>query len=475
MAAEVKQVIEPIPWDRAKGLLNSEYRLDDACAGLIAAATARAKKLGTKAIVYRARYSFGDHVICGRNSFALPARCTEPIVKLGLDGLVPVCLVLKNAFEAYLPFVDDSEHADVPRSLRLLRPGDLFGVFEAANRFCGIDHQKDEWCVSAGARTARLLFPLDDKQVLHHFLAELTPSGDATPPETLATLIRILREAIVHKQSGRHADRKAAYLEDWTWHLMVGLNHKLSSDWSAELMMFPPQWFDGQRRASTHAARCTDEGCEKLQVEVLKTAWLQAQDEVRRALRWQAISKAKEINTLLVVSSKNTPDGVPVQLLACMDDIASGRAVAHVCSKDMDSTAVEQAGPFASIIEYVESGVSNLRRGRQTMPVVVVPTYLRNGCSAYVSFSRPAAAIADLGIPRKSRFFRTVGDQIASAATHLEALIPNVEWATLKLFAQFQKEGKCHKKISTFAKEEGAGLHTDNNFFLQFARVKRRS
>lgn len=101
------------------------------------------------------RYRFGEH-ITSRGVFKPPCPKCAPCRTLksrftrALQS-IPLGLVCSNTAEVFLDSADPATVA--PRPLRLLGPGELFGVFETLDVLFDEEHRKAPWSVVAGARS----------------------------------------------------------------------------------------------------------------------------------------------------------------------------------------------------------------------------------------------------------------------------------------------------------------------------------
>lgn len=434
--------VNKLKWPEALKLLQ-DMKLDQKCGDLIEAAD-ESYCGRNKPFVFFAKYNFGDHII-KKKQFILP-NSDSTFSDLPTD-VVPVCLVLSQQAEVYLPYYGKS---DLPRSLRLLEPGNLFGVFEVANRLLGKEHPIQDWCVSAGSRTVRLLYPLENKAVARYVRKEARFNLSNAPD--------------AYRRGNKH-------LEDWTWYLMVGLSRKYASDWCMEVLIFPDFWCEG------------DHGL-KFRYEVLRTAFEQLQVDNVRAIRDIAIEDAAKnsegyLSTMLEEGDVD-PRGA-IQLLTLLDDVASGRAVAYVPFTGDGKTG--PSGPFDKIIANIDKPLIRMRRVQKVedriVPVVLVPTYLAPGEHGYVSLSRPTLKRADIELKKSDRmtnFLSTVGDYISrpQISKELEALIPELDWSKLCFYAQISDNRPHFKQVKDIQLDE-KNIHTSNAFFLHSVDIKRRS
>ncbi len=416
--------------------------LEDKCSNLIQAANTSASVLGDKAEVILAKYKFGSYIIKEKKFFLPDGNEHE---KYGLiNDVVPICLVLDRQAEVYLnhKHTDSNKTIDLPRSLRLLQPGDLFGVFEVADRLTGLDFNREDWWVTAGVRTARLLYPMNNINVQQYLRDEIQP-------------IDCAKDALTYGVN---------CLEDWTWHIMLGLSHKINTNWFTNIMIFPDQWF-------------TVPSGLKFQCEIFKASWNQVRIDNIRNLRRISISDSCEdpsSDIFQLLQHKNIRGYDGKQLLTLLDDVANGRSLVHIPSfPDKDGCC--PGGPFGKIIEMIEHRLVKERRDAKNsiLPIVLVPHYLSPNNSGYVSLSRPVSFEFNFENDRVTDFLTAAGAQIRKYKPALELLIPRLDWDNLCFYGRFNKIcAKCKKAkdLSDVIPQ----VHTNNKFFLHSIFVKRK-
>jgi hypothetical protein len=407
--ADERMQLQRLEWKAARKLVDASLAKQPA-ESFLRAADAVAGKLRSKAIVYLASYAFGEHIV-DENGFRLPEADTDgrPITGVSVDS--PVNLVIRNQVEVYVPGVyklkptkgySNGVPIDRPHTLRLLSPGELFGTFEAVNRALGISEKRihgmpqPSWRVAAGARSAQLICPIKSA----HASAKLKLQLKAKYPHT---------EGPLH---------------EWPWHLMLPMGAPLP--WRVETLVFPKQWeaadLPWQWRHS-----------------VFSSAWTQVQDdkinEIRRTSLLTNLEREEELQPLLREVSN---PGTAVAFLLYLDAVANGRSPAFVSSHSQRTGA--DAGPFADIVASLTSalGTSGLKRDTSkdvaSAPIVLVPHYLRQGETGFVSFKRgpriPEAGIIEAS---PSDTFARLSRGITACRKALDTLMPAIDWDSLKL------------------------------------------
>ena len=92
-----------------------------------------------------------------------------------------------------------------------------------------------------------------------------------------------------------------------------------------------------------------------------------------------------------------------------------------------------------------------------------------------MSFNRPTtASAAELASDRMPEMLSAVAEQISNAKAALEKLMPDLDWDSLRFYANFQDEGKHHLKLSSLASALGTGVHYTNRYFHHCALVVPR-
>lgn len=113
---------------------------------------------------FLARYSYGEELVRdGR--FRPPCldrppcgSCRELIKAIeSSEATIPLSLVVRGAVEVFVPVSSASTEAAPSRPLRILKPGEFFGVFETLDVVSGLSAEEPRWGVSAGARSVLVL------------------------------------------------------------------------------------------------------------------------------------------------------------------------------------------------------------------------------------------------------------------------------------------------------------------------------
>jgi len=183
--------------------------------------------LKNKASVVVARYHFGEDVFANseyrlpsRNGDALDGNC-EAFTAAEISIGVP----LNRLLEVYLPghIVESTKagyangyRSDRPKLLRALLPGECFGVFETVDRLLVADQRiVSPWCISAGSRCSRLIYPLKSRA-------------------TQGKIQQEFRNILPKRLEGP--------LVDWTWKLIEAIAR--TENWDAKVLFFTRAWED---------------------------------------------------------------------------------------------------------------------------------------------------------------------------------------------------------------------------------------
>jgi hypothetical protein len=242
--------------------------------------------------LFLATYNYGS-VIVGKDGFQAPdcGKDKEDLIGACKESValpIPLALVMSESVEVYLAADDMRKHV-VP--LRVLFPGELFGVFEAVDQMCGKLVSNPVWHVSAGPRSVQILMNWGGRNEL-------------------------VKEALVHRDALdiKHADRgafdaifEAAKLDAWPLLKMVAPQSK-EPDWAAKLLLLPKRWICDDAPASF-----------RLHNIVLRTSWRQssflrsfsAQDSalasMRDGLGAHSDFLLPHVRQIIAISQRETP------------------------------------------------------------------------------------------------------------------------------------------------------------------------
>jgi hypothetical protein len=389
-----------LPWRDALSKLNGlsdQEKVKD----LLSAADKAAKTLGKSAFVYLATYCFADEIVAS-GRLTVPASGANGHLPEGLTGAVPLCVVLRNQVEVFLPgtkSIHDNNGwvtIDNPTSLRLLGPGDVFGTFEAVDRMLGQSSTGSSvWEVSAGVRTAQLIYPLKSKPV----------------------------RSQLEKLLGRRFETDmCGPFYGWQYYVLKALSR--GSSWRAETIVFPQQW--------------EEEGLAwEWRKELLKSAWQRMQVDKGNVLNGGRIAAFVNSHRGL-----NTRDSRSRELLIAFFrtlDAAAGMQipvfVPHVMGVDGN-----EGGPFDQMMARFVEVIAESHMNRNTSltipsgPIVFVPQYLGQCNRGLLSFKH-SGWLRDHSTSDTARTndARAIAETVHAHLPELEKLIPGLNWGEFRM------------------------------------------
>jgi hypothetical protein len=282
-----------------------------------------------------ARYPYGELMV-EEGTFRPPcADCAAVLKKF--DGPVPLAMPLDAAVEVFLPCRWDSRH---PRHipLRVIHPGEMFGVFETLDAILGTADEKAPWAVSSGVRSVWVLAPLGNSEMMKRFFGSL---GYRKPP---------WMEGEPH------------------WKLVQAFSTK-KSQWSTRILLFP--------RTIVETLRSRREGL--LFKMLLETGWVQSS-----ALRHSASQESALHELLSPVLERFGGElyhfATIRQWLSILNGGAPGFCAHWKCN--------DSAGPFSEI----ENALGDLLKEWEFPyhPVLLRPALLSEIDSVYYSVRCPS-------------------------------------------------------------------------------------
>lgn len=181
---------------------------------------------------------------------------------------IPLSLVLKQAVEVFLPIESAGlEHAP-SRPMRLLSPGEFFGVFETLDAQTGSPPTTPPWGVTAGARSVTVL------------TSEMSE-------KMKKTLSRELHDSALRGQSSAlmHAMRRDGW--ELVRHLVRGSPTTGSPEWIAELLIFTG--------ATARALQSHPAGARAL-LNVAMIGWVQSRDLRGGLIQEERLAQNQHLN-----------------------------------------------------------------------------------------------------------------------------------------------------------------------------------
>lgn len=419
-----------------------------------ASGTARSKTRGLE--VYELSYPYGALIVersqfrapCGAASENCPA-CAE-VIEAAAYSHIPLAAVVDGAAEVFLEEHRNDTAMSIP--LRLLRVGDVFGVFESlevdASRAKG---REPQWHVSAGARSVHLLWSSREKPLLgtlaRHIRREIGRSDEP-----------FLREI---------ADGRLRLQHRWNlmyarpWELVRCLAPLVAPDWKVRVILLPKEWVLSEDRTLT-----------EFKLTLYRLGWQQS-----RLLRAEVASASSP----LVRFPPTEYRGVGVDTVYLFQTamhllaIASGEAPALV------PIGESPAGPFVEFQDYLKS----IGLTKDRYPALVEPGHLTESTPiGYYSFRWPTliGSVPDVRTP--SALAVQVDRAIRQAIDETDTLDTKktLYFGDGKGFSSENKGNLRRTKCLTedefaaeFVGDSGMKLQHSHSFFTGCARIARRN
>jgi hypothetical protein len=330
-------MIRKVTWTEVKAVVaaqNSE--LARAIDGLFSSARMKDRDKD----LYVAEYRYGD-LIVEKGDFRPPCYRSHPdrqewcaickqLISAVQYSAIPLGLSLEHAAEVFLDTEWDPEEPRLA-PLRLITPGEPFGVFEVLDTLLGTPFPKPPWSVSAGARSVWILAPLGQKPL---------------PGE----LAKIVNKRIRYAKEIRPCDLIAASVGD---------------EWRAHILLFPDSLMSDLPLS------------DPLFRVLLKIGWKQS-SAVRHAL----FRIPRDLMANTSPSGGPLPDIYRVATVRHLIDAAKGEVPVFAPATGT------QSGPFVSFQEALRKALGQL--DSPYVPVVMQPTHLTDvGDVGYYSFRCP--------------------------------------------------------------------------------------
>lgn len=304
--------------------------------GRLISARSGGKKLGP---LFIATYSYGRNILA-KGMFQTPCtaedvanECNECRALRGaVKDSVPLSVVIENSVEIYR----DSSTRTAP--LRLLRAGELVGVFELKERLVTKRASSSPWSVSAGVRSVQVLAQVDGNNT---YLAKATRIlGKSVRGDRLPEFIRLAAE---------HAGYQ----------------------WASKILIFPDAWI------STLSPNHLPAAIERAHVE-------QFSDLLQQMIEDSDITR--RCADALNASTMKKPELLPLyEIMRYLCQVARGNAPGYVPAFQEDA----HAGPFAAFRAFIKGPMGADRYE----PVVLVPRRLaKAGETALYSMKFPLMA-----------------------------------------------------------------------------------
>jgi len=309
---------------------------------------------------------------------------------------IPLGLVLKNALEVY-----SSENVitstKINRSvafhhspLKIIYEGELIGLFETVGSILNVtitrETEKAPWAVSAGARTVQFSWQMSDEQKLKRAFSKLLNNSTDK-----------------HGIDVSNIHRKKSHFE-----LTKDILDIVNTEWSAEIAFFTKDWF------SLDIDKCPQDKAEnalqkqqRLENELLKTAWTEAQPLLRgtehqefsrnfEASFNESPSKKSEVRHYAEMTRElmRIDDG----LKPCLIDV---RQVIGKGTNSSRHRKLAQLLPFSDVLDFLLH-LSKSHEDCSRYLTILLPGYLKDGyehglCSWYFD-GNPDKSVPSTGV-----------------------------------------------------------------------------
>lgn len=350
--------IERLTWESAHN------RVETVNPKLAELLTRKSRRLTKKQkCLFSARYPYGSMLV-RKGHFCLPDSTPHDATRAECESSVgysriPLALVINNCVEVYVerhfnPLnLEAGEHrSTIVVPLRILKKGELFGVFEVVDVLTFPPPSPSvPWEVSSGARTVHLLAPFADEKKIDAINVELGTSLSKND------------------------------IKEDSWRLLRSVASRTSPQWHAEVLLFPKQWIMGDDVDS----RCFREHLYRLAWEQsinLRDAGV-AESQVSEVI----LSLRNTIRNLGQIALLHIPPNLR-HLVA----IGMGTAIAFEPLAPHLKLKRYELGPFGECQEFLlNHKYKGETKSFQSCPVILQPCHLRNsGDVGYYSISRPS-------------------------------------------------------------------------------------
>lgn len=288
--------------------------------------------------VFCVEYGYSD-LIVNKGRFLAPCgnsncqSCAD-LVQSSAYSCIPLAIVISESVEV---FIDYSGVEERTAPLRIMQPGEVFGVFEVLDFILGEGVVEPIWSLSAGARSIHIIAPL----------------GNRSLPQWLRT--RLGRQIIWTKKSPH-------------WQLV---KETTDSGWQTRMVVLP--------REVIQKIRKTDRLFEFL----LETGWTQS-----RSLRNSMVDDA---HLRGIVGSEVAKEPAPLgelyhyATLRHLLSLSKGSAPCFVSA----STIPAASGPFDQFCSVLGNALAD-NTDFAYEPVIMQPSHVGSGSKAYYSLRCPS-------------------------------------------------------------------------------------
>jgi hypothetical protein len=254
---------------------------------------------------------------------------------------IPLALLIEKQVEVFIDYPSD-ENGFRFAPLRVINPGELFGVFEVLDHLIGTPAIKPSWSVSSGSRSVWIVAPL----------------GNMDQTDELSNL------------AGADVNWDAE--DDPQWKLIQQCALAQKDEWHTEVVVFPRALFESIDRSSRFFS------------ELLSTGWKQSstlrhssldntdlREAVNRAMRKSALPGGEMHHYNAVRHFLNIITSAMPAYQSC-----------HVID--------QPAGPFTPFCDLLKKALLEMDRSRKYHPLVMQPRHLAAGEAGFYSCRCPS-------------------------------------------------------------------------------------
>lgn len=310
-----------------------------------------------KAYLYRVQYPYGQ-LIVDKGTFTPPCggdACSDckALVVDSQYGHIPLALLLENPVEVFIDYPAEIDSSSGSKSfrfapLRLIPPGELFGVFEALDALISSPSLKPSWSVSSGSRSVWILAPLEDNRLTKHLSSEIANETKSKP--------------FIAWEPDEHAH----------WQLIQECSTVPQSEWNTDILIFPGDLVRSLKKTT------------RLFNELLSIGWRQS-----ATLRHSSIEHPSIRDGVARVMKRiSLPSGEMHHYNAVLHfmNVLNGERPAYKSCH----TLGKPAGPFIPFCGLLQKALLRMGRGRQYQPIVMQPHHLGKGESGLYSCRCPS-------------------------------------------------------------------------------------
>lgn len=323
-----------IPWEEARRILKSLPIKEEILTSLD-----RIIKRTTRREVFELDYQYGD-LIVDDGRFVAPCGNSEcdsckELLKSTSYSFIPLSFIATESLEIFIHYYQNGERS---APLRIMKAGEVFGVFEVLDSILGVKASKPSWSFSAGSRSIHVIAPLGNRNV----------------PEWIRMIV----------------DRQITWTKDRPEWLLV--KESTGPNWTTKIIVLPKEVVEVVKEIKT-----TDRLFEFL----LETGWVQSS-----SLRNFVTDEATLREVLgSAISKERAPLGelYHYATLQHLLSLSKGTVPSFVSSR----TLTEPSGPFGEFCRILSSA---LKEEFEYEPIVMQPFHIDAGSRGFYSLRCPS-------------------------------------------------------------------------------------